>query len=331
MSLFFFRSSVADACMHHRDPYPYDHEDDPKLDVNGNRELKGKPVVVAPEPTPAPTTESFFDDDAYALIWGDVDDHCLAYPTQEEIAQGNETMTEYYASNNNRRALEDTTTPIIIPVVIHRIMYEPERPFGATDEMIVKQMQVLNTAFSPYFAFVQINQTETYNRDWYPFLALHRPHLIADMKTTLHQGGADTLNMYLAQPRFLGIATYPQAVKTDPILDGIIVNVRSMPDGDLPRFNLGMTAVHEVGTLYMFLSFWFLLLVEIPLTAYSLAFTGHWLGLFHTFEVRICLTDARLATGHSCLDAGSLIVGWHSRSFFLPLVVLTLGRLRRTR
>ncbi|WP_162794672.1 zinc metalloprotease, partial [Nonomuraea lactucae] len=79
------------------------------------------------------------------------------------------------------------------------------------------------------------------------------------MKTFLRKGGADTLNLYLAQMdgQVLGFSTYPYWYKDTPRLDGVVIDWRTLPGGSLANYNRGYTGVHEI---------------------------GHWLGLFHTFE-----------------------------------------------
>lgn len=220
-----------------RNPKAFFHDDyddfDPSLDVEHHRNLQ----VNDPE--------DFYHDDY---------DECLSTPTEHDMAQG--MLTDEFASRRRRLS----ASPIRIPVVIHRIRFTPERPLGATDEMITNQMDVLNAAYAPHFSFDLVNQTETFNENWFRYISIDRFDLINEMKAALHQGGPDTLNIYINLPRFGGIATFPWNVETEPILDGIVVSVKQMPGGRSKRFNEGKTTVHEV---------------------------GHWLGLFHTFEVRI--------------------------------------------
>ncbi len=82
------------------------------------------------------------------------------------------------------------------------------------------------------------------------------------MKRKLHRGGASALNLYLSGtgPKdypVLGYSRFPWQYANVPSLDGVTVNVESLPGGRATNYNLGDTVIHE---------------------------TGHWLGLLHTFQ-----------------------------------------------
>jgi len=135
-----------------------------------------------------------------------------------------------------------------------------------TDAQIAAQVSVLNLTFAggeggpnTGFKFELAGVTRTDNAKWFyagPGGAEH------DMKRTLHQGGANALNLYSTTAgAYLGWAYLPSIVTTpsQAYLDGIVIDWESMPgtsDRYAGRFDQGETATHEA---------------------------GHWVNLEHTF------------------------------------------------
>ncbi len=154
---------------------------------------------------------------------------------------------------------------ISIPVVVHVIRRGTGRTNGdIPDSMIQNQISVLNQSFGVAtggaetgFRFTLQAITRTTNTGWYTVT----PGSAAEsqMKNTLRQGTARTLNMYTANigQGLLGWATFPSSYAANPKMDGVVVLTESLPGGVATPYNLGDTATHEV---------------------------GHWLGLYHTFQ-----------------------------------------------
>ncbi|HEX2313790.1 MAG TPA: zinc metalloprotease [Thermomonospora sp.] len=152
--------------------------------------------------------------------------------------------------------------PIVVPVRFHVVADGSEgRLSRATVE---RQIATLNAAYSGRqgagaadtgVRFRLAGYDVTSNAAWF-----RRPDRYErQMKTALHRGGPNTLNLYTAAVgvRVLGFSTYPQGVRDRPTDDGVVIDYRSVTGGAYRNYDHGYTAVHEV---------------------------GHWLGLFHTFE-----------------------------------------------
>jgi len=119
-------------------------------------------------------------------------------------------------------------------------------------------MAVLNAAYANTpFTFTLAGVDRTTNATWYrmaPGSSAER-----NAKNALRKGGAETLNVYSANPNggVLGWATFPSNYQAQPKQDGVVVLYSSVPGGTAAPYNEGDTGTHEV---------------------------GHWLGLYHTFQ-----------------------------------------------
>jgi hypothetical protein len=146
-----------------------------------------------------------------------------------------------------------------IDVYVHVINNGPDLGDGnIPDSQIADQLSVLNDAFAGTGWSFDLRATDrTTNASW--FTAAPGSAAEAEMKNALRQGSADDLNLYTLNigDQLLGWATYPSSYAKQPKLDGVAILFSSVPGGTAAPFNLGDTAVHE---------------------------TGHWMGLYHTFN-----------------------------------------------
>ncbi|QBR94123.1 zinc metalloprotease [Nocardioides euryhalodurans] len=146
-----------------------------------------------------------------------------------------------------------------IPVYVH-VMAAKDGSGDVTDAAIAEQVAVLNTTYAGEesgaaaetgYTFRLAGVDRFYNDTW------HRDGASSKYRKATRQGGANALNMWLVDFKYLGIATFPWDYAKSPGVDGIRVHYATLPGGAIENYDLGETATHEA---------------------------GHWLGLYHTFQ-----------------------------------------------
>ena len=149
-----------------------------------------------------------------------------------------------------------------IPVYVHVIT--DGKAGAVTDLRIARQITALGKTYHGDFGGVDTGfrfqlaaVDRTVNKSWFragPGTAAEK-----QMKRALHAGGANALNVYTTTGAgFLGWATFPSDYAGAPLFDGVVVDFRTLPGGPYgSSYSLGYTLTHE---------------------------SGHWLGLYHTFE-----------------------------------------------
>ncbi|OLT38058.1 hypothetical protein BJF79_28015 [Actinomadura sp. CNU-125] len=160
------------------------------------------------------------------------------------------------ANAAERRAAKHIT----VPVYFH-VLHDGSRG-NVSDAKVRQQIKVMNAAYGGRyggddtdvsFDLRGIGRSDNADWFWYP------EQYEQSYKPRLRKGGKGTLNLYSAyiEGDLLGWSTFPWSYRNDPKMDGVTINYGSMPGGHIDQYNRGFSAAHE---------------------------TGHWLGLYHTFQ-----------------------------------------------
>jgi hypothetical protein len=181
-------------------------------------------------------------------------------PEPAERARIDENLTAFLRMKTARGGdTHRAPGSVTIPVWFHVINKGTGIANGDIPQsQIDDQIAVLNAAYaSTPFTFALAGVDRTTNATWYTM----SPGSTAEQnaKNALRKGGAETLNLYSANPGggLLGWATFPSDYAAKPKMDGVVILYSSVPGGTAAPYNEGDTGTHEI---------------------------GHWLGLYHTFQ-----------------------------------------------
>jgi hypothetical protein len=186
--------------------------------------------------------------------------NCSHAPIDESrLIQVERELSSFLASPDSSGLMSDIPT-IKVPTFVHIINAGNSPNQGnVPNAAIENQLRVLNAAYAEArFEFELQGIRRTTHVAWSKDM-FYRNEIEYEAKSALRVGGRNTLNLYVARLKqgLLGYATFPFDFYRNQKLDGVVIAPFTLPGGSLDYYNLGMTAVHEV---------------------------GHWLGLFHTFQ-----------------------------------------------
>ena len=224
------------------------------------------PVVEASTTCITPETHS---DEADAARGGAGKDHRDISATEQRAI---EARTNAILAAKGKAPLGTSTALVsaTVPVYVH-VMASASGAGDVTQAQIDAQIAELNENFAGSessaaantgFTFTLAGVDRYYNNQW------HTDKQSTSYRSKTRQGGANALNIWLVDFKYLGVATFPWDYSRNGSIDGIRVHYDSLPGGGIANYNQGKTATHEV---------------------------GHWLGLYHTFQGGCTTTNDEVA------------------------------------
>ncbi len=203
-----------------------------------------------------------------------------AIPRDDFMTQSRDPLARWSANHPAAvREAAEAQAPVTVPVAFHVVRKNGTVAGGNIPQAwIDDQMTVLNDSFQGNtggpdtgFRFELESVDRTTQPQWFNLIPANGDERRlfrgsgkeVKMKKALHEGGPETLNIYTAKlgQFLLGWAYLPSDFVGDNPLprfyDGVVLEYRSLPGGDLGPYDSGDTATHEV---------------------------GHWIELQHTFQ-----------------------------------------------
>lgn len=221
--------------------------------------LPASSVAAAPTHSDVSGVECATDEGSAARVRPGQHEHERNEMSQKDVLADEKEMRARLADGRGN----SIQAVVTIPVVFH-VVYASNGTGNVTNTQINQQIAEMNQDFaggeSSQAANTEFQFTLQATRRWQNNAWFNDPDSAAGeaaMKTATHEGDAGVLNIWSTNTGYLGYATFPSWYAADPELDGVVMQYGSMPGGNIANFNLGKTASHE---------------------------TGHWLGLYHTFQ-----------------------------------------------
>lgn len=222
--------------------------------------IEASTTCITPEP---------HSDEADAARGGDGKDHRDISASEQRAI---EARTNAILAAKGKAPLGSSTALVSAPVPVYvHVMLSASGAGDVTQAQIDAQIVELNQNFgggesaaaaNTGFTFTLAGVDRWYNTQW------HTDKQSTVYRSKTRQGGANALNIWLVDFKYLGVATFPWDYSRNASIDGIRVHYDSLPGGSIANYNQGKTATHEA---------------------------GHWFGLYHTFQGGCTTTNDEVA------------------------------------